>query len=247
MAQKYQVTECKNIIYNFFTEPKYTTLSITKQAYIKLMCYINLIGNYEITGFGRIQNGTITDFRIIQQEVRAAYVECDDDSVLEFIRSIPKEQLSEWELDWHSHVEMGTFASGTDMNNYKSMSDLRGNKQFPVMIVNKQQEFTVMNYISPVNTPEISLNVLDDEISKEEIDAIYNEVKLDIEEKCTKYITPVTTYNKYNAKNTYKTNTKSYFEVCASCGVKLITNHELDIGLCEDCEYEMSKDLEGEK
>lgn len=251
-TQSYPVTECKNVIYNLFAKPKYTQLYITKKAYIKLMCYINLIGDYEITGFGRVQDETITDFKIIKQQVRSAYVECDEDAVLEFIRTIPKDQLNEWELDWHSHVNMGTTPSGTDWDNYGTMSNLRGGKQFPIMIVNKYQDFTVKNYIAPNNTPSIQLFINDDEISKEEIDAIYSQVKDEIQANCTKYIAPVrqqiTTYRNENFKWYGSTNNRNQAatEHCTCCGTALLTEHEFAIGLCEDCEIEIAEQ-KGEK
>ena len=266
----YKVTECKNIIYNVFSEPKYKELRITKRAYIKLMCYINLVGDYEISGFGRIQNGTIIDFKIPKQEVRAAYAECDADSILEFIRSLPREELSEWTLDWHSHVEMSPSPSGTDWNNYESMLNLRLGEQFPVMIVNKYQNYTLMNYISRFNTPDIDLIINDETITKAEIDKIYTEVKSDIETYCTKYIAPHTTtvYQPYRKMTDYygvnkKSNnsipsndcsvveddylpTDSVVLYCASCGTELLTEHEYAIGLCEDCEYAIAE-MKGNK
>ena len=93
---KYVVTECYNIVRNMFVEPEYTELYITSRAWTKLMCFIHLVGEYEITGFGRIQenvdtpNGpkrAITDFDIIEQEVKPAYVEADADAVLDFMRN----------------------------------------------------------------------------------------------------------------------------------------------------------------
>lgn len=240
--------ECKNIIYNIFAKPKYDKLSITKKAYIKLMCYINLIGDYEISGFGRIQDGVITDFKILKQEVKSAYVECSDDAVMEFVRSIPTEQLSEWELDWHSHVDMGTTPSGTDWDNYESMSALRGHKQFPAMIVNKKQEFTLINYISESKHDAIDLYITNEDIGKNEINAIYEEAKVDIKNNCTKTIfikdtkpntTTYPTYKDYySGYYGYDYNTADDFEDChcKSCGTPLVNSHELTTGLCEDCE-----------
>lgn len=252
--------ECKQLIYNLFASPKYKELNITKTAYIKLMCYINLIGDYEISGFGRIQNGTITDVKILKQQVRAAYVECDEDAVLEFIRSIPKEQLSEWELDWHSHVNMGVIPSGTDWNNYESMSTLRGYKQFPAMIINKKQDYTLMNYISENNSEDIELNITDEPITQAEIDKIYAEAKKDIKENCTKSIT-IQTASK-TRKSTkqekisyplYNDYYSSYFRddydtddiitnSCKSCGTPLLNSHELTTGFCEDCELAVEQE-----
>lgn len=235
--------ECKNIIYNIFATPKYRKLNITKRAYVKLMCYIHLIGDYEISGFGRIQDGVITDFKILKQEVKNAYVECSEDAVMEFIRSIPTEQLSEWELDWHSHVDMGTSPSGTDWTNYESMSALRGRKQFPAMIVNKKQQFTLINYISESKHDAIDLYITDEDIDKEEIDAIYKETEEDIKANCTKTIwikdnSTCSTWSGYRNNHGYNYDTADDLDncYCKSCGVALLNSHELTTGYCEDCE-----------
>ncbi len=240
--------ECKNVIYNIFAKPKYAKLNITKRAYIKLMCYINLIGDYEISGFGRIQDGTITDFKILKQEVKPAYVECDEDAVLEFIKSIPREELGEWELDWHSHVDMGTTPSGTDWDNYKNMSALRGYKQFPAMIVNKKQSFTLINYISESNHENIDLYITGEDITNSEIDEIYNFVKNDIKSNCTKTIS-IQSKPAYPIYNNYwnRSNTADEFDdcKCKSCGVPLLNSHELTTGLCEDCELAVAETIGG--
>lgn len=238
--------ECKNIIYNIFAKPKYTKLNITKQAYVKLMCYINLIGDYEISGFGRIQDGIITDFKILRQEVKSAYVECSEDAVMDFVRSIPTEQLSEWELDWHSHVDMPTSPSGTDWDNYESMSALRGHKQFPAMIVNKQQQFTLINYISENKHDSIDLYITDEDIEKAEIDAIYKEAEADIKANCTRPIfikdtkANTVTYpmDYYSGYYGYGNNAADDLDEChcKSCGTPLINSRELTTGFCEDCE-----------
>lgn len=258
--------DCKQLIYNIFAKPKYNELKITKRAYIKLMCYINLIGDFEISGFGRIKDGTIIDFKILKQQVKAAYVECDDNAVLEFIKSVPKKELAEWELDWHSHVDMGVTPSGTDWKNYEDMSALRGYKQFPAMIVNKKQDFTLINYISEENSTDIDLLVTDEEITQKEIDEIYEEAKNDIKTNCTKVVQTTTKFTYNINKNTCvkeKTSYPTYDNYinnhgnwwadydkadddfaeykCKSCGVELINSHELTTGLCEDCEEAVGK------
>lgn len=187
MADKFTVHECLNLLKKLFEKPQITSLTITKPAYIKLMAFINLIGDYEISGFGRIQDGKVTDFAILEQEVRGAYVECSDDAVAAFMLRIPEDQVNEWTLDWHSHVMMSTSPSSTDWNNYEEMCSARGNAQFPFMIVNKKQEVTAMQYISENRHPAIEMSVEATDISAEEITEIYNQCKEEIEKYCTKY------------------------------------------------------------
>lgn len=208
---KYPVTECFQIIKNMYTEPKYTKLYITAEAWIKLMCFIHLIGDYEISGFGRIQNidgiMTVTDFDILKQEVRGAYVEASEDAVMDFIRRTPKEQRGEWTFDWHSHVEMGTTPSNTDWTNYKDMLAARMGEQFPFMIVNKRQEVTSCCYISDSRHPAISVLILKDSVSEDRMFEIYEECKAKVETLCTKYVTKTVYTNKssvWNSASNYK-------------------------------------------
>lgn len=214
---KYVVTECYNIVRNMFVEPEYTELYITSKAWTKLMCFIHLVGEYEITGFGRIQenvdtpNGpkrAITDFDIIEQEVKQAYVEADADAVLDFMRKLPADQRGEWTLDWHSHVNMGVSPSGTDWTNYSSMLSARMNKQFPAMIVNKRGDVSMHCIITSAKHPEIKVYIIQENLNDEDFSAIYYECKEKVENLCTKYVAPATTYT--YGSNWYKSNDSAY-------------------------------------
>lgn len=209
---KYIVTECYNILKNMWAEPDYVKLTITAEAWYKLVAFINLVGDFEITGFGRIQsvpteNGVmhlVTDFDIIKQEVKPAYVEADEDAVLQFLMKLPEDQRDEWTLDWHSHVEMGTTPSGTDWNNYSEMLATRMGKQFPSMIVNKKGHITAQQIISDNRHPSIQVMVQQKALPESDILKIYNECKDKVERLCTEYVAPVTTY-----KPTYASQTTS--------------------------------------
>lgn len=197
LISPYPVEECYQKIIDDCKEPEIIELTITEAAWLKLMFFINLIGDYEISGFGKVVNDKIVDFDILGQTVRGAYVESNEDEVSEFIRKLPAEERKYWILDWHSHVNMGTNPSGTDWNNYKEMLSLRLGKQFPIMIVNKRKEVTAYQIISEHNYTKI-------EIKREHIDIeklkkqgilmqLYQECKAKIIEKCKQYKT-VTTY-----------------------------------------------------
>lgn len=199
--QLYPITECLQLLQNLFTKPEYTKLTITTPAWTKLMAFIHLIGDYEISGFGRIipdENekgaGTVIDFDIIRQEVKAAYVESDADAVLEFIMQTPENERTEWTLDWHSHVNMGTSPSGTDWDNYEEMLTARQNKQFPAIIVNKSGNVTAHQIICPDKHPKIDIYVEQRTLSGDEIKQIYEECKTKVQTKCTKAAV-VTTYS----------------------------------------------------
>ena len=205
---KYVCCDCFNVLKNMWAEPTYTELIITSRAWYKLMAFIHLIGDYEISGFGRIQKGTyngketalVTDFDIIRQEVKAAYVESDDDAVLDFIMKLPADQRSEWTLDWHSHVNMGTTPSSTDWDNYSDMLKARMGKQFPAMIVNKSGSVTAHQIMSEVKHPGINVKIEKTVLNDTELLAIYNECKEKVENLCTKAVV-ITTYQYGSANN----------------------------------------------
>lgn len=204
----FEIKECLNVIKNMWATPEYQKIIITPEAFLKLQCYINLVGDLEITGFGRLQKNddgshTCIDFEIIEQEVRSAYVEADADATLKFLMSLPAEQRGEWMLDWHSHVNMGTSPSSTDWGNYEKQLTARLGKQFPFIIVNKKCEATSGCYLSENKHPNIEIVVQQADIPAEKIDEIYEYCKKEVQEKCTKYTATVTsTWNSFGGVKT---------------------------------------------
>lgn len=204
----YQVTECLSVLLNRWKKPTYEKLTITATAYVKLLAYINLVGDYEISGFGRVQKIDdeyyITDFAILKQTIRSTYAEIDDMSVAQFIMSIPEDQQGEWVLDWHSHVRMHTSPSGTDMNNYEKMLEARLGTPFPVIIVNQDEQFTAFEYISRNKQEDIKIYVSTETVAEETIRSIYAQCKEEVQEKCTQYIVQTTKKTKTQGNSWYK-------------------------------------------
>ena len=238
----FKVNECRKLIKSLFTEPEYTTLRMSKLAYIKAMCYSNLAGEYEITGFGKIEKGVITDLKIIRQTVRTAEVEATDEAIQEFMMSIPFDELELWKLDWHSHVDMGTFMSSTDSDNYQLRSEAMGNVQLPVIIWNKKGEYACYCFINEDKCPEIKLKIDEIDFTDSELDEIYEQCKSDVEQLCTAYIPPRQVYNygktygkatKWNQKSFWSKNKKTG-SFCTYCGAEL-DETELENGICDDC------------
>ena len=203
VLSKYPVHECFNVLKGMFTSPTYKELTFTSEAWAQMNALINLVGEYEINGFGRIQsiNGKdyITELKILKQEVKAAYVKATEDAVMDFIRETPEDQRAEWVLDWHSHVNMSTGPSGTDWNNYEDMLSARMGNQFPFMIVNKKGEITCMQYISENRQETIKVFIDQTPIPESRLLEIYNTAKEEVENKCTKYV-----YVQNNVATTYK-------------------------------------------
>lgn len=226
----FEVNNCWNeILEKVFPEkPKWTELTFTRPAWLKLQCYINLIGDYEITGFGRVIDDKIVDIKILKQEVKSATVDCDVDAMMDFLMSIPKDQLGQWTLDWHSHVKMGVFASGTDSANYEKQFEARLRKQFPYIIVNQNDNVYARCYVNPHKETEIKIGIEQTPITKEELLTIYEGCKKDIETLCSKASYKTVTYSsafddydwgKYYGYNNNESNKLSTSH-CGKCGSK---------------------------
>ena len=227
----YQVFECFKLIRRLIEKPKYTKLKVSNKVWLKLLCYINLVGDYEISGFGRIKNNEIIDFKILRQTIGRANAKCDEQAVVEFMKSVPINEISEWELDWHSHVNFNPTPSGTDWGNYELMQEIRLGNQFPVMIVNKHQELTLINYLNKLKSTPIELINTEEEVTEEELTVIYNNCKQDIEELCSLEVVKLPNITGY-------TNPSAKFfrdRFCINCGIELITKEELETGLCSNC------------
>lgn len=191
--------ECLRVIQNLFATPKYTKLKLGMRAYIKLMCYCHLAGEQEITGLGRIKDGEIIDFKIPFQVVTGTTAEASDEAIINLMREIDIDEIKEWELDWHSHVDMQAFVSPTDEANYELMSMARGGNQFPLMVVNKKGEFVVKNFIHEGKCPSIALEIEKKELTNAEIEKIYNQCKKEVAERVSMKPIPVTYSKSYNA------------------------------------------------
>lgn len=243
---------------NLLCKPKIEALEFTPYAWAKINCYINLIGEKEITGFGKIENGFITDVKIIKQSVRSAYVQSNDDySIAEFLSELPMEDIEQglWNLDWHSHVNMQAFASGTDWGNYQKMLELRNGQTYPAMVINKRGDIWCKNILGDQKYTDITVYLPQEMISEAEFKKVYDECKQDILAKC-KVINVVSvgsnnytgsTYNYYSNKgdtsvnhnidNTQEDDTDDIYEnaYCKCCGIELLSPQEIETGLCEDC------------
>lgn len=226
----YKPRECLRVIQNLFSEPEYTELIIGTKAYVKLMCYCYLAGEQEITGLGRIIDNTIVDFKIPYQEVTGTTAQASDEDMINLMREIPIDEMKQWKLDWHSHVDMEAFISPTDEANYELMSMARGGKQFPLLVVNKRGDFCAKQFIHEGKCPNIKIILREEKITDAMIEKIYNQCKEEVSERLSmKKI-------KFKRKNAVKFGTvDGSYGKCRSCGASLWTSAELENGLCDDC------------
>lgn len=178
--------DCRNRLFKLMTRVIPETLEFTEEAWVKINAYINVVGNLEITGLGRIEDGLITDVIILPQLVEPAHAECGETAIGDFLMSLSDEERPLWTLDWHSHVNMGVFASPEDKGNYLIMNELRDNNGFPYMIINKKQDICCAFYANASTTPKIEVYLPDNiTMSEDEFDELYAQCEDDVIEHCT--------------------------------------------------------------
>lgn len=181
--------ECYQAIRNhFFPRPrKYESpLVFSPLAWIKINCYINLVGNLEVTGLGKIEGNTIVDVTLLPQEATGSTVECPEEAIAQFIMDKGAEAPL-WQLDWHSHPSFSTTPSGTDWTNYAVMQAIRMGESFPFLIINKSQDITAGEYMGSSTLNKIDIEIPDGlppEIEERHLKFIYDICKKDILEHC---------------------------------------------------------------
>lgn len=230
-----EVTECYKKVMSKFETPLYTKLEWTPRAYLKLQFIINLVGGYEVTGYGRIKDNKVIDISIPKQILTSTTANVDEMSMVEFMSKIPKTELSEWILDWHSHVEMGTSPSGTDKENYNEQFEARGCKQFIATIVNKKESywckcvvgggrFEDVEVTTPCNFESVDTKELYDECVELVTDNCKKEIVVVVQTKL--FDTPKT---KDKSKSKKEDKTKEH---CQICGQPL---NDWEHDLCWEC------------
>ena len=127
---------------------------INQKAYTKMFQYVAATDN-EISGLGIIEEiaGTgivITDVYLLKQINTAATTELDPMDVSKLLTELAKQgketRLLLW---WHSHANMDTFWSGTDI---RTIETLKAGSYFISMVVNKRFDMKArIEIFSPVS------------------------------------------------------------------------------------------------
>lgn len=185
---KIQLDDCWRKIKKLFVPvaPEITSLVFSPYSQVKINCYINLIGDFEITGLGKVENGIITDLKLIEQVVKPALVDCTADHIVDFINEVGADEIGKWTLDWHSHVNMGVSPSETDKTNWATMFEAREYKQFPVMIINKKGNVYCHCYMGDDDSESIDVKYQPVTMTTEEVRAIYDDCAKEVTNKCTR-------------------------------------------------------------
>ena len=233
---------CYASVLGKFESPKWDKITISAKAYLKLMFFINLVGDHEVTGYGKIINNEVVDFSLPKQVLGTLKADVDEQAMTEFVMGKPVDELEYWAVDFHSHNTASTSASSTDKSNYAEQYSMRGNKQFIALIVNKKQEVWCKCVVGgdrfeDVKVEYISPTILSD---KEKLE-IYEEAKREVEATCTEVEevrTPVNVKSHWYGDGLTKVDRKTSRQttlLCAECGAELVYPIEKEEGLCWEC------------
>ena len=119
-------------------------LQITKEASQKLRYYVHAV-DVEISGMAKsvidTENGTITmtDLIIFEQQCTGTTTKLDDKSMARFLMELMKkgDNPRDWNIWWHSHVDMACFWSSIDETTVQS----HDSQEFLIsLVVNKKGE-----------------------------------------------------------------------------------------------------------
>lgn len=232
---------CYASVLGKFESPKWDKITISAKAYLKLMFFINLVGDHEVTGYGKVIDNEVVDFSLPKQILGTLKADVDEQAMTEFIMSKPVDELEYWTVDFHSHNTAPTSASSTDKDNYARQYSMRGNKQFIALIVNKKQEVWCKCVVGGDRFEDVKVEYISPTIlSDKEKSEIYDEAKREVEATCTEVKevrTPAAAAHWYSDGLT--TDDRKFSRqttlLCSECGAELQYPLEEAEGLCYDC------------
>lgn len=132
-------------------------LVISPMAYAKMLTIIMSQGK-EVAWHGTTERINSREFRIndilvYPQEVTASTVDTDEEEYAKWMISLDEETFNNMHFQGHSHVEMGVFASGTDMGHREKITAQLGDDDYYIfMIWNKKLQWSGAIYDMPSNT-----------------------------------------------------------------------------------------------
>ena len=144
---------------------------ISPTAYLKMLLYVRDT-DVEIAWHGTVERNQeqnwyhIKDVFLYPQIIRAATVDTDQEKYQEWLQNIEDDEVfNNIRFQGHSHVNMGTFPSGTDLNMYNNfLQVLPKNDYYIFMIMNKSGSVTCFIYDLAKNliyeTADIDIRIL---------------------------------------------------------------------------------------
>lgn len=186
------------------------TVFISTTAYLKMMLYVRDT-DVEIAWHGTVERNQeqnwylIKDVFLYPQIISAVTVNTDQEEYQNWLQNIEDDNVfNSIRFQGHSHVNMSTRPSGTDISMYNDFLQVLPRNDFYIfMILNKRGEFTLMIYDLAKNliyeNDDIDVKILSAD-SQDILTAIQNEK----DKYCTRHITPAN--NTFSiASNTHHT------------------------------------------
>ena len=124
------------------------TILYSQAAYLRMMALVDFYDT-EVGWYGLVEKLDDTlyyvyDVKVCKQYVSGAKVDTEDEETLEFFNSLTDDEISHMHFQAHSHVRMGTGASGPDLQNQADVIKNAGMKGFYI--------FQIWNKFNDINT-----------------------------------------------------------------------------------------------
>jgi len=195
-------------------------LVIPVKQYQKLLAYVKYCP-YEISGLGKIEVAekkifTVKDLRIFRQTVSWVETKLDKKALGKFYDKIIQEEgdLSQWRLWWHSHAEMETFFSATDVATIEDFdSELPSDNWLLSLVTNHRSQMSVrLDVFEPirytVKNLDWDIDFSDKQLKLQAIDEIAENVVAQLPTKKVNFNKRVISWEKKKVNNGINSNTK---------------------------------------
>lgn len=164
-------------------------ISYTQQAYLRMRELVQFFDS-EVAWYGLVEqidplHYHVYDVKVCKQYVNGTKVDTEDEDMFEFFSSLTDEEAEHMHFQAHSHVNMSTSASGTDVQNQEDiMKNLSGKGFYIFQIWNKKDDISTYLYDLDNNVFYDSKDVL---IDIEGVDDFITSVADLVEKKATTY------------------------------------------------------------
>ena len=133
------------------------TILYSQAAYVRMMALVDYYDT-EVGWYGLVDKISdklyyVYDVKVCKQYVSGGKVDTEDSDTLDFFNSLTDEEIEHMHFQAHSHVRMGTGASGLDLQNQANVIKNAGMKGFYIFqIWNKSYDINTYLYDMDNNT-----------------------------------------------------------------------------------------------
>ena len=126
-------------------------ISYTQQAYLRMRELVQFFDS-EVAWYGLVEqidplHYRVYDVKVCKQYVNGTKVDTEDEDMFEFFSGLTDEEAEHMHFQAHSHVNMSTSASGTDVQNQEDiMKNLSGKGFYIFQIWNKKDDISTYLY-----------------------------------------------------------------------------------------------------